>query len=197
MLFQIWSPPLTPSFVGSTPAIPATDTIYCIRLSKSNTIYGFCFIWLVFLFPQIGERNGAKARTVKTVDTYCFSRAFMSERISARERWPSKALPLRLARPFRIEFCFSSCFSACFARDSGLFALFCFFKKIGLDIFEDTKRNYRTASLKKEILSRKNERFNISFDYKESLRKVGKFCFYHIHLLAINSRNMLYFSVES
>lgn len=67
----------------------------------------------------------------------------------------------------------------------------------GLDIFEDTKRNYRTASLKKEILSRKNERFNISFDYKESLRKVGKFCFYHIHLLAINSRNMLYFLVES
>ena len=46
----------------------------------------FLFYMAIFTLPQIGERNGAKTRTIKTVDTYCFSRVFMSERISTRER---------------------------------------------------------------------------------------------------------------
>ena len=46
----------------------------------------FLFYMVCFPLPQIGERNGAKTRTIKTVDTYCFSRVFMSERISTRER---------------------------------------------------------------------------------------------------------------
>ncbi len=50
--------PLTPSFVGSNPATPATDTIYCIRLNISNTIYGFCFMWLLSLFPKLGKEMG-------------------------------------------------------------------------------------------------------------------------------------------
>ena len=50
--------PLTPSFVGSNPATPAKDTIYCIRNVLPNTIYGFCFIWLVFLFPKLGKEMG-------------------------------------------------------------------------------------------------------------------------------------------
>ena len=58
MLFQIWSPPLTPSFVGSNPATPATDTIYCIRNVLPNTIYGFYFIWLFSLFPKLGKEMG-------------------------------------------------------------------------------------------------------------------------------------------
>ena len=50
--------PLTPSFVGSNPATPATDTIYCIRNVHPNTIYGFCFIWLFSLFPKLGKEMG-------------------------------------------------------------------------------------------------------------------------------------------
>ena len=58
--------------------------LYKIKWIKYNI--WFLFYMAYFLLPQIGERNGAKTRTVKTVDTYCFSRVFMSERISARER---------------------------------------------------------------------------------------------------------------
>ena len=57
-IFWVFRVPLTPSFVGSNPATPATDTIYCIRLSKSNTIYGFCFMWLLSLFPKLGKEMG-------------------------------------------------------------------------------------------------------------------------------------------
>ena len=49
---------LTPSFVGSNPATPATDTIYCIRNALPNTIYGFCFMWLLSLFPKLGKCLG-------------------------------------------------------------------------------------------------------------------------------------------
>ena len=60
-VFQNSDLPLTPSFVGSNPATPATDTIYCIGLNKSNTIYGFCFLWLVFLPFDCGEDCGVIA----------------------------------------------------------------------------------------------------------------------------------------
>ena len=57
-IFQNLDLPLTPSFVGSNPATPATDTIYCIRFSKSNTIYGFCFFCGFFLPLDCGEDRG-------------------------------------------------------------------------------------------------------------------------------------------
>ena len=57
-VFQNSDLPLTPSFVGSNPATPATDTIYCIRLSKSNTIYGFCFLCGFFLPFIVGKFVG-------------------------------------------------------------------------------------------------------------------------------------------
>lgn len=37
---------------------PATDTIYCIRNVLPNTIYGFCFLQLVFFFPKLGKELG-------------------------------------------------------------------------------------------------------------------------------------------
>ena len=57
-VFEVFRVPLTPSFVGSNPATPATDTIYCIRNLFPNTIYGFCFIWLFSLFPNLGKCLG-------------------------------------------------------------------------------------------------------------------------------------------
>ena len=60
-VFEVFRVPLTPSFVGSNPATPAMDTIYCIRLSKSNTIYGFCFICGFFLPFDCGEDRGVIA----------------------------------------------------------------------------------------------------------------------------------------
>ena len=58
--------PLTPSFVGSNPATPAMDTIYCIRNALPNTIYGFCFIWRVLSSRSLWGRSwgncGAKGR---------------------------------------------------------------------------------------------------------------------------------------
>ena len=56
--FEVFRVPLTPSFVGSNPATPATDTIYCIRNVLPNTIYGFCFMWLLSLFPKLGKEMG-------------------------------------------------------------------------------------------------------------------------------------------
>ena len=50
--------PLTPSFVGSNPATPATDTIYCIRNVLPNTIYGFCFICGFFSLLIVGKIVG-------------------------------------------------------------------------------------------------------------------------------------------
>ena len=38
-----------------------TDAIYCIRLSKSNTVYGFCFFCGFFLPLDCGEDRGAIA----------------------------------------------------------------------------------------------------------------------------------------
>ena len=60
-IFGVLQRTLTPSFVGSNPATPATDTIYCIRLSKSNTIYGFCFFCGFFLPFDCGEDCGVIA----------------------------------------------------------------------------------------------------------------------------------------
>ena len=57
-VFEVFRVPLTPSFVGSNPATPATDTIYCIRNVLPNTIYGFCFMWLLSLFPKLGKEMG-------------------------------------------------------------------------------------------------------------------------------------------
>ena len=92
--------PLTPSFVADAIA-PVANNRYSVPYESSYPSHGYHILYKVkqigyniwFLFymacfplPQIGERNGAKTLTVKTVDTYCFSRVFMSERISARER---------------------------------------------------------------------------------------------------------------
>ena len=47
-VFQNSDLPLTPSFVGSNPATPASYTIYCIRNMFPNTIYGFLFYQRLF-----------------------------------------------------------------------------------------------------------------------------------------------------
>lgn len=119
------------SFKGGTVVssfTKAIDAIYCIRNVLPNTIYGFCFMWLLSLFPKLGKEMGENA-DCKNSRHLLFFRVFMSERISVRERCPSKALSLRLARPFRIEFCFSPRFSACFACICGLFCFIFAFSK--------------------------------------------------------------------
>ena len=78
--------------------------------------------------PKLGKEMGKNA-DCKNSRHLLFFRVFMSERISAREWCPSKALSLRLARPFRIEFCFSPRFLACFARICGLFCFIFAFSK--------------------------------------------------------------------
>ena len=92
-IFWVFRVPLTPSFVGSNPATPATDTIYCIRNVHPNTIYGFCFIWLIFFFPRLGKEMG---------------------------------------KLFGLNFVFLPAFQPVLPAIAGFFALFCFFKKIGL-----------------------------------------------------------------
>ena len=60
-IFREVNLPLTPSFVGSNPATPATDTIYCIRNVLPNTIYGFCFFCGFFLPFDCGVNCGVIA----------------------------------------------------------------------------------------------------------------------------------------
>ena len=97
--------PLTPSFVGSNPATPATDTIYCIRNVLPNTIYGFCFMWLLSLFPKLGKEMGKlfglnfvflprfSACFVRICGLFCFTFAFSKNWFG--ETFVSK-LPFRL-----------------------------------------------------------------------------------------------------
>ena len=60
-VFQNSDLPLTPSFVGSNPATPASYTIYCIRNAYPNTIYGFCFFCGFFLPFDCGVNCGVIA----------------------------------------------------------------------------------------------------------------------------------------
>ena len=104
MLFQIWSPPLTPSFVADAIA-PSANNRYSVPYESSYPSHGYHIlykdraskynIWFLFYkayipLPQIGERNG---------------------------------------ETFRIEFCFLPRFSACSARISGLFCFTFAFSK--------------------------------------------------------------------
>ena len=88
--------------IGVSPSGKATDSDSVIRWFESSypshgyhILYKeyaskyniwFLFYMAYFILPQIGERIGVKTRIRKTVDTYCFSRVFRSERICPRER---------------------------------------------------------------------------------------------------------------
>ena len=93
-IFGVLQRTLTPSFVGSNPATPATDTIYCIRNIPPNTIYGFCFFCGFFLPFDCGVNCGVNCG-VKKAFFIGYIRSFV---LPARDTLASSPYSLCLPR---------------------------------------------------------------------------------------------------